>query len=178
VTLALGALALAPAAAAHVTVSPTQAEPERAALLTFSVPNERPDTVVTGLVVSMPPAVTVLQIQAKAGWQESIGRRTVSWRGGRIPPRRFDTFTVRAAMPARAGPVVFSSLEIYATGHNPTWRPTVEVAAGARSADAKSRDSGARTLGKAALLVAIAAAAIAVGAGFLALWTWLRGTGT
>ena len=176
-TLALGALAVAPAAAAHVTVSPTQAEPERAALLTFSVPNERPDTVVTGLVVSMPPAVTVLEIQAKAGWQESIGGRTVSWHGGRIPPRRFDTFTVRAAMPARSGTVVFSSLEIYANGHNPTWRPAVEVTPTRVAVDAKGRDSGARTLGKAALFVAIAAAALAVGAGFLALWTWLRGTG-
>jgi len=178
VTLALGALALAPAAAAHVTVSPTQAEPERAALLTFSVPNERPDTVVTGLVVSMPPAVTVLQIQAKAGWQESIGARTVSWRGGRIPPRRFDTFTIRAAMPATEGTVVFRSLQIYADGHNPTWRPAVQVDAARPAVDAKGRDSGARTLGKAALFVAIAAAALAVGAGFLALWTWLRGTGT
>ena len=44
--------------------------------------------------------------------------------------------------------------------------------------DAKGRDSGARTLGKAALFVAIASAALAVGAGFLALWTWLRGTGS
>ena len=54
----------------------------------------------------------------------------------------------------------------------------MEVTAARPVVDAKGRDSGARTLGKAALFVAIAAAALAVGAGFLALWTWLRGTGS
>ncbi len=177
-TLALGALAVAPTAAAHVTVSPSQAEPQRAALLTFSVPNERAGTVVTGLRVTVPAAVTILQIQAKAGWRESIDGRAVSWRGGAIPPHRFDTFTVRAAMPQREGPVVFRALQLYANGHNPTYRPVGEVAAAWPPTVARGRDSGARTLGKAALFVAIAAAALAVGAGFLALWTWLRGTGS
>ena len=54
------------------------------------------------------------------------------------------------------------------SGKSMTYRIPLSVRAHA------TNDVGARTLGKAALIVAIGAAALALGAGFLALYVWLR----
>ena len=53
-------------------------------------------------------------------------------------------------------------------GKSITYRVGLDVSAGGR------RDAGARSLGKAALLVAIVAGALAVAALFVGLYLWLR----
>ncbi len=168
----LAALALAPAAAAHGTVTPRTISPGSDVLLSFAVPNEgkaKPDAV--RVVIAVPPAFQLDDAGARPGWEAHVvgNRTTVSWRGGAIPPGQYETFSIRGTAPGRPVRLVFTVLVAHTTGPTDTYRPVVVV-----EPPPPRHDEGARTLGRAALALAIAAVIIALGGGFLALWLWLR----
>jgi len=168
----LAALGLPGAAAAHVTVTPHRLAPDAEGLLGFSAPNERERVSVRALTVTLPPGFVVGSVETKSGWEARTDGRTVTWRGGRIPPGQFDQFTLRAVAPERNGRFSVAAVEQFSDGRRETFRPRITVGP-LPAAVRPGRDSGARALGKFALGVALAAALIAATAGFVALRTWL-----
>lgn len=166
------ALVVAPAAAAHVSVTPRTVSLGQDVVLTFAVPNESNHQAdVPRVVIAVPPAFTLDDPGATPGWTARVvgNGTTISWRGGSVPPGQFETFSIRGTAPKQPVRLIFTVLVAHTTGPTDTYRTTVVVAA-----PHSTHDDGARTLAGAALAVAIAAAAIAVGGGFLALWLWLR----
>jgi uncharacterized protein YcnI len=164
-------LAAASPATAGVTLTPSRLVPDQEVILSFAVPNEnerRADA--PRVVIATPPDFKLEDAGARPGWTaQHVGKGTVAWRGGSIPPGQFETFTLRGTTPHGRVRLVFTVLVAHTSGPTDTYRPAVLV-----SPVASTHDSGARTLGGAALAVALAAAAIAIGGGFLALWLWLR----
>jgi hypothetical protein len=176
--LAVASLALtfASIASAHVKVVPTRIEPGQATLLTFSAPNERSDSSIAALEVRFPSGLVLAEVEQKPGWRDSVAGTVARWSGGRIPPRHFATFAVIATAVAGSGDLRLSAREIFANGGTAAYEPLLRVSE-ASSGRIPGRDSGARTLGKAALFVALAAGAVAFVGFFVALSVWLRSTG-
>ena len=78
--LAVGAaalVALAPMAAAHVTVNPGEAAKGGYAALAFRVPNERPDSGTTTVEVNIPEETPIASISVRPtpGWTYTVERR-------------------------------------------------------------------------------------------------------
>lgn len=161
---------------AHVTVTPTRATPGADVLLTFVVPNEDARSPIGGVLLRPPAGFHAEAAQGPPGWRlEHVGRE-LAWSsagsGAQILPGQFATFGLTGAAPQRAQTLVFAVGEILRNGRLPRYHPRVVVAAPVAPA---TRDRGARTLGKAALVVALAAAVVALAAFFLTLALWLRG---
>jgi uncharacterized protein YcnI len=164
-------LAAAAPAAAGVTVAPSKVAPDQEVILAFAVPNDNDRQAdAPRVVIATPPDFRLEDAGARPGWTaQLVGKGTVAWRGGSIPPGQFESFTLRGTTPRGRVRLVFTVLVAHTSGPTDTYRPTVLV-----SPPASGHDSGARTLGGIALAVGLAAAAIAIGGGFLALWLWLR----
>jgi uncharacterized protein YcnI len=162
------ALVIAPAGAAHLSVSPNTAEEGADVDLVFSVPNEHSALGVVSVTVGAPREFAIDDGEAKTGWSQSHTGQAITWSGGHIPKGEYATFGVRGTAPKRTETILFNVLVGTRDGKTQTYRVALAVTSGS------TRDSGARTLGKAALFVALGAAAIAVGGGFLALYAWLR----
>jgi hypothetical protein len=92
----------------------------------------------------------------------------LTWKGGNIPLRQYARFGIRGTAPLQAGTVLFNILVADRTGSSLTYRVGIQVAAH------DPHDNGARSLGKAALIVALVGAALALAAMFVALYVWLR----
>jgi hypothetical protein len=172
VAATLVALALPSAAAAHVTVTPHRLAPGAETLLAFSVPNEREHVNLRALTVTLPAHFVVGDVETKPGWSATVAGRTVVWSGGRIRPREFAEFRLHAVAATTNGSSAATAIERFAGGATEAFHPRLVVAS-APAAARLGHDSGARTLGRFALAIALAAALLAVAAGFLALRTWL-----
>ena len=85
-----------------------------------------------------------------------------------IPKGTFARFAIRGTAPSKAETVLFNVLVGDRPGKSITYRVGLDVAA------TTNEDTGARSLGKAALGVAIARGMVALGALFLGLYLWLR----
>lgn len=140
----LGALAgaavavLAPPAAAHVTVQPSEAISGTFSRFVVRVPNERPDADTTKVVLKMPP-LTFVSFEPKDGWKrkvkmveleepidafgqeitEAVGK--VTWKGGRIGPGEFLEFGFSARMPDGEETLTFEALQTYTGGEVVQW---------------------------------------------------------
>ena len=165
---ALVALALAPGAAAHLSLSPRAVLAGDDVDVVFAVPNEDDPNGVVRVTIGAPREFDLDDGEAKPGWTQTRAGQAITWSGGRIPKRQFATFTLRGTAPRTPGMVLFNVLVGSRKGETTTYRVGLAVS------DHAERDSGARTLGKAALFVALAAAGIALLAGFLGLYLWLR----
>lgn len=166
--VATAALALAPSALGHGSVRPTVATPGGSQLLTFLVLNGRESGIV-GFRLELPAGATVDEVVARQPiWVATSGGNRVEWRGGPIPGRAFDSFQVRVRMPDEEGTATFTGTEIFPDGPGAPYRLDVVLAGGAAAAG-EATDEGARTLGKAALFVAIVAALLAAAALILSL---------
>jgi uncharacterized protein YcnI len=143
--LAVGAatlVALAPMAAAHVTVNPGEAAKGGFAALAFRVPNERPDSGTTSLEVNIPEETPIASISVKPtpGWTYAVERRTlaepidmhgeqvtevvskVTWTGGTINPGEFQEFTISAGpLPEDVDQILFPTIQTYASGEVVRW---------------------------------------------------------
>ena len=173
VAAAAAALALAPAALAHGSVRPTVATPGASQLFTFLVLNAR-DTGIVGFRLELPAGATVEEVTARQPeWIATSTESRVEWRGGPIPARAFDSFQVRVRMPDQEGTAAFRGTELFADGPGPPYRFDVVLAGGAVAAG-EATDEGARTLGTAALVVAIVAALLAGAALALTILRWRR----
>ncbi|MCW2964909.1 MAG: rane protein [Actinomycetia bacterium] len=161
-------LALAAPAAAHLSIDPAKVVKGQAADLVFSVPNEDDAIGVDHVTLGIPQDFQLDDVEAKPGWTQSRTGQAVTWSGGLIPKGTFARFSIRGTAPAKAETVLFNVLVGDRTGKSITYRVGLDVTA------ASSQDKGARTLGKAALGVAILAAVLALGALFVGLYLWLR----
>ncbi len=143
--LAVGAVtlvALAPMAAAHVTVNPGEATKGGYAALAFRVPNERPDSGTTSLEVNIPEDTPIASISVKPtpGWTYAVERRElpepldlhgrevtevvskITWTGGTINPGEFQEFEISAGpLPEDVDQILFPTIQTYASGEVVRW---------------------------------------------------------
>lgn len=161
---ALGAVVLAPAASAHVMVSPLDVEAGSTARLTFRVPNEHPAEAIDSVSVTLLGGARVVRLAHEPGWIASSAGTTIGWRNGRIHPGESREFEIDVRFPDRRGTVGFSVLEGFATADNDTelLRATVRL---------REPRSGFPRL----VAAAIVAGALAVAGLFVLLGRWLRG---
>ena len=162
------ALIFVPSAWAHLSVSPTRVSVGEAVDLTFGAPNEDDDLGVDHVTLSVPAGFDLDDAEAKPGWTQSRSGDSITWSGGRIPKSEYATFGIRGTAPSTPGTVTFNVLVGDRTGKSITYRVGLDVA------EHGSEDTGARSLGKASLIVAIAAAALALIGLFVGLYVWLR----
>jgi hypothetical protein len=120
------------------------------------------------VTIGIPGTFDLDDAEAKAGWTQSRSGNTVTWSGGRIPRREYATFSIRGTAPAKAQVVHFSVLVGDRAGMTITYDAPIAILAHG------PQDSGARSLGTAALIAAVIAAALALAALFLGLYLWLR----
>jgi uncharacterized protein YcnI len=140
---ALGVVALAPMAAAHVTVNPGEAEKGGFTTLTFRVPNERDDATTTTVEVNMPEDSPIRSVRVKPtpGWDYEIEMRTldeplvndegeettevvgkITWTGGEIGTTEYQEFSVSAGpLPEDVDQITFPSIQTYSSGEVVRW---------------------------------------------------------
>ena len=162
------ALAFVPSAWAHLSVSPTRIGTGQAVDLTFGAPNEDDDLGVDHVTLTAPSGFDLDDAEAKPGWTQLRSGDSITWSGGRIPKGEYATFGIRGTAPSTPGTVTFKVLTGDRTGKSITYQVGLEVV------KSTSRDSGARSLGKAAIVVALVAAALALAALFVGIYVWLR----
>ncbi len=139
--VAAAGLALAPAAAGHVTVNPNEVEAGSFSRFAIRVPNERPEAATTKITLRLPAGLEFVGFQPKAGWKrtvtmakldqpittedgETVTERiaTVTWTGGSIAPGEFDEFGLSAKVPDAAGTtLVFPANQTYSNGEVVRW---------------------------------------------------------
>jgi len=162
------ALVLAAPAGAHLSINPDTVRAGAIVDLVFSVPNASDPIGIDHVTIEVPRAFVLDDGEAITGWTQSRTGQTLTWRGGNIPLREFSRFTIRGFAPAQAGTVLFNVLVGDRTGRSLTYSVGVGVVAHG------PRDNGARSLGEAALIVALVGAGLALAALFVALYVWLR----
>jgi len=162
------ALVFVPSAWAHLSVSPTRVSVGEAVDLTFSAPNEDDDLGIDHVTLTVPSGFDLDDAEAKPGWTQSKAGGSVTWSGGRIPKGEYATFGGRGTASKTPGTAMFKVLVGDRTGRSITYQVGLDVV---RST---SRDNGARSLGKAAIAVALLAGALALVALFVGIYVWLR----
>ena len=165
------ALVLAAPAAAHLSVNPSRIHTGQLADITFSIPNEDNKIGIDHVTLGIPADFQLDDAEAKPGWTQSRTGQAITWSGGNIPKNQFGTFSIRGTAPLKVETVLFNVLVGDRTGKSITYRVGLDITADS------NQDKGARTLGKAALGVAIVAAILALGALFVGLYVWLRPRG-
>ncbi len=168
VSSAVAALSLAAPAGAHLSINPDTVRTGALVDLVFSVPDAADTAGIDQVTIRAPSEFVLDDGEAVAGWTQSRAGQTLTWKGGNIPLRQYARFGLRGTAPAQAGTVLFNVLVGDRTGKSITYRVGVTVVAHG------PRDSGARSLGKAALVVAVVGAGLALIALFVALYVWLR----
>jgi uncharacterized protein YcnI len=151
-------------------VNPSRVHTGQLADITFSIPNADDPIGIDHVTLGIPADFELDDAEAKPGWMQSRTGQAITWSGGRIPKGQYATFSIRGTAPTKVETVLFNVLVGDRTGKSITYRLGLDVTA------ASSQDKGARTLGKAALGVAILAAVLALGALFVGLYLWLRPT--
>jgi uncharacterized protein YcnI len=134
------ALALAPPAAAHVTLQPEEAPAGGFTRLDVRVPNERDNADTTKVVVQFPPGFLSVSTEPVPGWESETGMRKldkpveqfgeqvteevgrITFSGGSIGPGEFQDFGLSLGVPDKPGSTVtFKSLQTYSNGEVVRW---------------------------------------------------------
>jgi uncharacterized protein YcnI len=173
----VAALVAVPAAAAHVTVNPSEAAADSFARFDLRVPNETEDADTVSVSIELPAGLEDVGFQPKPGWTRTVEGTTVTWAGGTIAPGEFDEFGFSAHVPAEAGTVLeFPASQEYSNGETVRWigaedseepAPRVTLTAAAAAGEEEEDDDGddgialwlaivGIVLGGAALAVAVA----------------------
>jgi uncharacterized protein YcnI len=138
--VALGALALAGVAQAHVTVHPNALPSGGFTQVVVRVPNERPKAATTKIDVKFPSGFIFLSYQAVPGWKTKVSYRTLAkpvkvfgeehkqevdrvvWTGN-LPAGQFVELPLSIAVPSvKAGTILtFKALQTYANGEVVRW---------------------------------------------------------
>jgi uncharacterized protein YcnI len=136
-----GALAMTPAAGAHVTINPPEWEAAGFARFAVRVPNERDNANTTKVTVQFPESVISASFMPAPGWQRTIRMArlaepieeegeepiteriaSVTWSGGTIRPGEFMEFGVSFQVPETPGEeLLFPSLQTYSSGELVRW---------------------------------------------------------
>jgi hypothetical protein len=152
-------------ASAHVLIRPDRVPPHTLELFTVLSPDES-SVPLTGLRLSIPPALIVSSIADTPGYRAQIVRDqsfrpvALSWQGGRTAPAHLALFHFAALTPAGAGPVTLTGVQTFADGSTRIWRSARLVVA-----DPAGGSSG----GGDGLILAAAGAGVVLGAAGLAL---------
>jgi uncharacterized protein YcnI len=140
----VAALAVAPTAAAHVTLQPEETVAGDFTRLDVRVPNERDNATTTKVEVRMPPGFLFVSTEPVPGWDaqvtmrkldkpveqfgeqitEEVGRVTFTADGeaGAIGPGEFQDFGLSVGVPDEAGSTLsFPSLQTYSNGEVVRW---------------------------------------------------------
>jgi len=163
-----GALVFAATASAHLSLDPAKVVRGQLVDLVFSVPNEDDAVVVDHVTLGIPSDFDLDDAEAKPGWTQTRTGQAVTWSGGNIPKGEFARFSIRGTAPRKIETVLFNVLVGDRAGKSITYRVGLDVAAHG------PQDGGARTLGRAALIVAVVAAGLGLLALFTSLYVWLR----
>ena len=137
---AIGVLAFAPIADAHVTVHPNQVPAGSYAVLSIRVPNEMSNADTTKIQVQMPDGFSTVSTELPSGWTASESTRKlatpitteggsidtevdeVTFSGGKIAPGQFLEFPISVALPAKPGATLtFKALQTYSNGDVVRW---------------------------------------------------------
>jgi uncharacterized protein YcnI len=137
-------------------------------MLTFSAPNAHDAAGVDHVTLGIPPEFVLDGAEAKPGWTVSQTEQAITWSGGLIPSGQFATFAIHGTAPKDVETVLFNLVVGDKRGKLTTYHVSLDVS------PAANHDTGARSLGKAALIVGIVGLALALAAGLLALGGWLR----
>jgi uncharacterized protein YcnI len=162
------ALLFVPSAWAHLSVSPTRVSVGEAVDLTFGAANEDDDLGVDHVTLTVPAGFDLDDAEAKPGWTQSKAGGSITWSGGRIPKGEYATFGIRGTAPSAPGTITFKVLVGDRTGKSITYQVGLDVVM------STTRDNSARSLGKAAIAVALVAGALGLGALFIGIYVWLR----
>ncbi len=165
---AVGALVFVGAASAHLSLNPARVTRGQLVDLVFSIPNQDQAVGVDHVTLGIPADFDLDDAEAKPGWTQARTGQAVTWSGGHIPKGQYATFSIRGTAPQKVETVLFNVLVGDRAGKSITYRVGLDVAAHG------PQDAGARSLGRAALLVAIVAAGLGLVAVFVALYVWLR----
>lgn len=137
----VGALAVTPLAAAHVTINPGEWEAGGFARFAVRVPNERPNADSTEITVQFPESVISASFQPVPGWERTVEMVTldepiveegeepiterlasVTWSGGTIAPGEFQEFGLSFQVPESVGEeLTFPSVQTYSNGEIVRW---------------------------------------------------------
>ena len=129
--LATAALAIdADPALAHVTVAPQFVPAQDSSTLRVTVPNEREEGDITNFSLRVPAGMSVQEVSRTLGWQTRVDGRTISFSGGRVPPKDEASFAIGVSGPARAGSVTLDATLAYPDGSEVRWPVNLAVLPG------------------------------------------------
>ena len=120
ITCAGAALALAPAAGAHVTVSPSFIAAYDTQRFVFDSPNER-QAPMTGLSVTVPNGFRIVAAGHQATWHPLVFGQKVTWSGGALASAKDATFELELKGPKTPGAVELQAEQLYASGAVVRW---------------------------------------------------------
>jgi uncharacterized protein YcnI len=163
-------LLFAGSASAHLSIDPQRVQTGAEVDVVFSVPNEDDAVGVDHVTLGIPADFDLDDAEAKPGWTQSRTGQAITWSGGLIPKGQYATFAIRGTSPEKAETVLFNVLVGDRTGKSITYRVGLDVAS------TSTEDTSARSLGKAALVIAIVAAVLALVALFAWVYRWIRPT--
>jgi uncharacterized protein YcnI len=152
------ALVAAGPAAAHGTLSPASAVAGAVQRFELTVPNDRQDADLVGIVLQLPAGAELVSAEARQPlWSVSSDAGAVTWQGGPIPRGGAETFALSLRLPPRAGVAELALLERYDDGGTPPF-PLALTLTGSSSS------GGTDAYGVAALVVALLALVVATAA--------------
>ncbi|HET7171098.1 MAG TPA: DUF1775 domain-containing protein [Gaiellales bacterium] len=158
-------LAFPAAASAHVEMSPERVDPGSFTLFTVLSPDES-EQPLTGLRLTVPEGMEVDAASATPGFTTQLVRDqshrivAISWQGGSVAPDDLGLFHFSASVGSGEATLHLVGVQTFADGTTKVWRtPVVEVA---KESSGSSSDTTGRTLGAAALGLAV----VALAAGF------------
>lgn len=114
------ALVLAAPAGAHVILKTPFVYASASSELELEVPNEL-DVSMTALHVAVPNGFRINAAQSEGDWVPRVTPTTVSWTGGRLPPRATTTFRLTVDAPATPGAVSLDATQHYQGGGSVPW---------------------------------------------------------
>lgn len=137
---ALAALALAPTAAAHVAIDPTEGAAGSFSRFNLDFLNESQTATTTKIVVKWPETVPDAKFLDVPGWTRTVktvelanpvtdddGNQiteridTVTWEGGAVKPGEFGEFGMTFALPEDPGTLSFPTVQTYSDGTVVRW---------------------------------------------------------
>jgi uncharacterized protein YcnI len=121
IAAATGALAMATAASAHVTMNPEKAPADSFSRFALRVPTEE-DVPTVKVSVQLPAGLDEVTFETKPGWKRTESGRVVTWSGGQIGVGEFDEFGLSIHLPNTPGKtLVFPATQTYANGKVVHW---------------------------------------------------------
>ena len=156
------ALLLAPAAAAHVALSPAFVEAGVGSTIRFDTPNEREGHVTTALRLEAPAGVELAAVAAPPGWRLALDDGVATWTGGRIEGTDVVSFRVEVTARTEPGNQTFQAVQRYDDGESVEWDAALTVV------PATGDNAPSQQLGRAVAAGAVGLAVIAIS--LLILW--------